>query len=269
MRKLALAVKAYFYDHKNPMSKRFLPLACAFALVLLALNGCKKETEEFQTEAISDYYPLEVGKFITYKIDSTVFVNLNTIKEVHSYVIKDIVDAQIADNLGRPSYRIRRLIRDEVDTTKWVDNASFMVTPLDKSLEYIENNLRYIKIHQPLKDDYSWKGNNYINTYSNPDYQYLDDWDYFFQNSGQPYSVDDLTFPETITINQRDEVLGNPDDKTFYFEINKSIEVYAKSIGLVYKEFLHEAWQPPNITSPGGYYEPSSYGVTLKVLSYN
>ncbi len=251
------------------MSRKVIPFSFAVLVYALFLNSCKKQTEEFPTALIEEYYPLEVGKYITYKLDSTVYTSLNTVKEVHSYFVQDFVDAEIMDNLGRPGYRIRRMMRSNTDTTKWSDNATFVVTALDKTLEFNDNNLRFVKLHEPFINDYTWKGNSYINTYSNPDLQYLDDWDYFFENVAQAYTVNDVPFAETITINQRDEVLGNPDNKSFYFEINKSIEVYGKGVGLIYKDFLHEAWQPPNITSPNGYYEPNSFGITLTLLNHN
>jgi hypothetical protein len=251
------------------MQRKLVPFCFTISVVVLLFAGCKKQTEEYQTALIGDYFPLEVGKYITYKLDSTVYTNLNTVKEVHSYFVQDFVDAQITDNLGRPAYRIRRMIRSNTDTTFWFDNATFVITPLDKTLEYYDNNLRFVKLHEPFKDDYSWKGNSFINTYSNPELQYLDDWDYVFENVAQEYIANDVPYAETITINQRDELLGNPDNKDFYFEINRSYEVYGKGVGLIYKDFLHEAWQPPNITSPNGYYEPNSYGIRLTLINHN
>lgn len=243
------------------------PLTFLIAMAVF-WSGCSKETEELRVTPVHEYYPLEVGKYMTYRLDSTVYVNLNTVKEVHTYIIQDFVDSMITDNLGRPSYRIRRMIRSNDDTTVWTDNATFIVTPLDKSIELIENNLRYIKLKAPVTEGYTWRGNSYINSYSNPDLQYLDNWEYYYENVDQPYSGT-VPYAETITIQQRDEVLGNPNNKAFYFEINQGREIYAKGIGLVYRHFLHEAWQSPNITSPAGYYEPNSYGVTLTLLNHN
>ncbi|MBS1656200.1 MAG: hypothetical protein JSU05_15210, partial [Bacteroidetes bacterium] len=45
------------------------------ALLPGLLVSCGKKTEDFQTEAISDYVPLASGKYITYRLDSTVFTN--------------------------------------------------------------------------------------------------------------------------------------------------------------------------------------------------
>lgn len=117
-------------------------------VIILIFGACQKESEIFKTEKIRDYYPLQVGKFITYKLDSTVYVNLSTVKEVHSYVIQDKIDAIIQDNLGRPSYKVKRLIRSNVDTTKWNDLSSYLVTYDSTQLELVQDNLRYIKLRE-------------------------------------------------------------------------------------------------------------------------
>jgi hypothetical protein len=54
-----------------------------------------------------------------------------------------------------------------------------------------------------------------------------------------------------------------------YAEILFSKEVYAKNIGLVYKEFIHETWQPPNANLVNGYYEEGSYGIKLSLIKHN
>ena len=243
-----------------------------FLLTILTLwlisQGCSK-TEQLPTGLISEYYPLQVGKFITYTLDSTVYTSLNTVKTVRSYVIQDWVDAEITDNLGRKAFRIRRKIRSRSDTTVWTDNATFLAVPVDKALEFIDNNLRFLRLREPIRNDFTWKGNSFINTVSDQDLQYLDNWEYSYLGTGEPFTVNGKTFPETVTVLQRDEVINNPADKTTIFSVNKSKEVFAKGIGLVYKDFLHETWQPPNSASPGGYYEANSYGIRLTYVNHN
>ena len=102
------------------MRSKNLILFLALFSFLFFITSCEKETEEFKTEAIADYLPLAVGKYITYRLDSTVFTNLGRNEEIHSYQVKHMVDAQIADNLGRPSYRIIRYLRDSLGTQPWV-----------------------------------------------------------------------------------------------------------------------------------------------------
>ena len=75
-------------------SKNLILILAVFSF-LFFITSCEKETEEFKTEAIADYLPLAVGKYITYRLDSTVFTNFGTVEETHRYQVKHVVDAQI------------------------------------------------------------------------------------------------------------------------------------------------------------------------------
>src|SRR5437868_10307938 len=93
---------------------------------IVFLSSCKKSTEVFNTAPLSDYYPLTVGKYITYNLDSTVvYQNFGQTQNMKSYQVKLVVDAQITDNLGRPASRIIRYIR-KLPTDPWVPDNTFM-----------------------------------------------------------------------------------------------------------------------------------------------
>ena len=240
-----------------------------YACCILFFAACQKESESFRSEYIADYYPLRVGNYIEYQLDSTVYVNLGTEKEIHSYIIRDLVDSIITDNLERPSYKIKRSIRNLIDTTKWDDLISYLITYDSTKLECIENNLRYVKLQEPISTGFTWKGNTFINTTSVPELLYLNEWQYIYEQVRRPYTINGISYTETVTVNQRNDSLGTPGDKEFFFEQTYAKEVYAKSIGLIYKEFLHEAWQPINVSSSSGYYESNSYGIKLTMLRNN
>ena len=237
--------------------------------IIFALMACEKESVSFKTERIKDYYPLKVGKFISYRLDSTVYLNLGTKKVVHSYLIQDKIDSIITDNLGRPSYKIKRTIRSTTDTTKWKDLMSYLVTYDSTRLELVQDNQRYLKLVEPISNGFNWKGNAYINTAGIPSMQFLADWRYTYENVRRPFTANGISYTETVTVNQRNDTTGVTTDKKSFFEINYSKEVYSKSIGLIFKDFLHEAWQPPNASSPGGYYEANSYGIRLTIIGHN
>ncbi|MBS1750326.1 MAG: hypothetical protein JST63_10505 [Bacteroidetes bacterium] len=228
--------------------KRKYLLFCAVMLMLCTLPFCKKQTDSFEATPAADYYPVQEGKYIQYRLDSVVFTDFDRVREVHSYQVKDIVDAQITDNLGRPAFRIRRMIRDTAGITPWQDNASFMVTILPNSVEYVENNLRFIKLVSPVRNDYYWPGNSYIFTgtgensssSSESEYAYMYGWNYTYANAGQPYIVNNTTIDNTVTVLQQDQSTGDPARyPTSYADSTYSIEVYGKDIGLIYKDFLH------------------------------
>ena len=243
------------------MKKIFLPVI----LLSLVFAACKKESAEFQTAAIADYNPLQVGKYITYQLDSLVYVNFGTTQEIHSYEVKYLTDAEITDNMGRPAFRIIRYIRQS-PTANWIPDATFMSVNTGTSLEFIENNLRYIKLKLPIREGANWKGNSFIDTYSlYSDLKYLGDWDYTYGTPDIPANLDGQVIDSTITVFQRDEITGNPGDPNAYSEENFSMEIYGKGIGMIYREFLHTTYQPGN----GGYIEDGSYGVTYRMIDHN
>ncbi|HTQ67042.1 MAG TPA: PKD domain-containing protein [Puia sp.] len=182
-----------------------------FAFIFLLSQGCKK-TDTFQSEPLSDYLQLQVGKYITYRLDSTVFVNFGTQQVINSYLAKDVIDDSITDNLGRPSWRVIRYISDTTGTQPWTPIETYMITATRQDVEVVENNLRFIKLVLPIVDGFSWKGNSYIDTKSiDPDFTYLDGWNYSYDSVGMPYSVLSGIVSNAVIVRQRDST-GNEDN---------------------------------------------------------
>ena len=234
-------------------------------ILVIFLTACKK-ADDFQLPKLADYYPLQVGKYITYNLDSTVYLYFGAKDTVISYQVKHVIDAQVNDNLGRPGYRIIRYIRKN-SAGSWQPDNTFYAVPTENTIEFIENNFRYIKMKEPLRDGFSWKGNSYIDTYSlNSTVKYLDDWDYTYDSLNLPSKIGALMIDSTVKVIQRDETIGNPADANSYSERNIGQEKYAKGIGLVYRVFSHLEYQPPT-PGRGGYKQ--GYGVKLTMIDHN
>lgn len=239
-----------------------------FVCLIFALASCKKQNEVLETASLTDYYPLEVGKYIDYNLDSMIYINFGQKDTVIHYQARDIVDAAITDNIERPSYRVIRYLRQN-ESQPWQASSSYMVTPTENRLEVIENNLRYIKLMTPVRQDFSWKGNKYIDTYSTDfDVRYLDDWDYVYDSVGYPLTINGLTFDSTVKVFERDEFLGQDPSipGTQYAEKNFAFEKYAKGVGLISKEFLHWEYQG---AQPGRSAYFAGYGLKLTITGHN
>src|ERR1044071_8409774 len=91
-------------------------LVLFFSMGILIFSCNKKDTvdnTDYQKERLTELImPLEKGKYITYRVDSTLFTNFGKDTVVHSYLIKHLVDTNITDNLGRPAYRIFTYLSD-------------------------------------------------------------------------------------------------------------------------------------------------------------
>lgn len=242
----------------------YLPLV----IFLFIFSACKKKSDDYGGLKLSDYYPLETGKYITYQLDSIVYVGFGTSAETHSYQAKYVVDSLLTDNLGRPAYRVFRFLRVN-DSAPWEPSGTFWSIDSKDAVEFVENNMRFVKLVTPLQNGTTWSGNEYIDTYSlNSEVKYLGGWEYVYDKLAEPATVGSFNLENTVTVNQRDEVVGIPDDPGAYSEVNFGQEQYALGIGLVYRKFFHSEYQP-DTGGGNGYFADGSYGITLTMIDHN
>ena len=253
-------------------AKRLNPLLLFFcALVFLS---CSKTTENLEIEQISDYVPLINGKYITYKVDSTVFTNFGRNTEVHTYQEKNLIDVQIQDGLGRPSFRVYRFLRDELGTEPWRSAGSYFITPLDNTVEVIENNLRFVKLALPLTATNTWKGNRFLPSepysafYSFNNDLDIDTWDYTITSTGETIVLNGQTINNVLTVDAINDVINVPvSDPAAFGSISYQTEKYAKGIGLVFQELIMWEYQPNTSGSGGGY--KIGFGVKRSIIDHN
>jgi len=238
------------------------------AILCVAAVACSKK-DVVNYPALSEYYPLKVGRTYTYRLDSTVRANFGASLVVKYYLAKDSVESQFNDAQGRLSYRIFRYLRDTLQTQPWTYMATYVATfdASAKSMEYVDNNLRYLSLKEPVTEGFTWKGNSYIDTKSGSSpVKYLDEWNYSYGNIGLPFTVRKGKFDTTISVLQADEVSPpGPFNPANYQQTNYSKEVYAKGVGLIYKEFLHKTWQ---ISPAPAHWDDDSYGIKLNLVDY-
>lgn len=249
------------------MKKAPMGIPKYLVLLTIILSSCSKQSETLNSPALKDYYPMTVGKTFIYRMDSTVPASFGSVLLVKSYQARDSVEAAFTDNEGNESYRIFRTIRDTAGLQPWRFAATYVATFKNNGVEYVDNNMRFINLRLPLVEGYQWKAHSYIDTKSlNSNVTYLDEWEYQYQNAGQPYTLFNKTYDSSITVFQHDETSPpGPFDPNNYQQRNFGIEVYAKGVGLIYKEFLHWTYQT---TPPPAKYEDGSYGVKLRLISH-
>jgi hypothetical protein len=241
--------------------------SCFYTLsfLIILICGCNK-SNPLQTDSPADYYPMHVGNYIIYRMDSLKFTNVGSEETLISYLAKEIVEDSITDNLGNPSFRVVRYLSDTTGTSEWVPSTAYMVTPLKTSIEVVDNNLRFIKMITPVQDGISWLGNAYIDTKSDiSQVPYLDGWNYTYDSTGQPFQVLAGTIPQAVIVHEANDITGLGDGS--YTQTIFSEEVYGMNIGLIYKKFLYSVYQSPNVEYPSGV--TIGYGLTFNMVSHN
>lgn len=236
--------------------------------VILFFTACKKETEQLAITPISDYAPLTVGKYVTYSLDSLVYINFGSTEAHRFYEVKYLTADTLRDLLGRKAFKIVRYIRTLPNGVFSPDNT-FVAVNTGTTFEFTENNLRFLKLIQPIKNDQSWKGNSAIDVTSvGSDLQYLANWDYKYSDVDVPKKVGNYNLTNTLTVNQIDESVNLPvipagqPNQTNIASRDFSKEIYAKGIGLVQKEFIHFEYQ---LAFPGYI----GYGIKLVMVDHN
>lgn len=243
------------------------------ALLVSSLFSCN-EKEEFVTDKISEYMPMTVGKYIVYRLDSLVFTEFGRTIETRRYQQKDEVAGTFTDLAGRPSFRIQRYLRDSLGIGSWQPLSTYVITALADQVEVLEDNLRFIKLHMPVTDGFSWKGNKFMpdNPYQLK-YNFSNDnemelWDYYYDGLAAPFSYRGINYTDVLSVEEIDEAFNVPiTSPTSYAARSRAVAKYSKSIGLVYQEY--ELWEyQPNTGGAGGPYY-TGFGVKRWMIDHN
>ena len=225
------------------MRNIFKVVAALTAGSVFMLASCKKETEAPYDN--TNYFPLQVGKYILYDVDSIVHNDFNeTSIPYHSQMRYDVVDS-FKDNQGRLSYTINVMWRKNT-TEPFVPSDVIHVTKTATGLEWVQGNVRLLKMIFPVVEGASWNGNSAVSTLDPQLDEYLVDkygWNYQYANLKAEYDPGNNPFYNTVTVNEADQTTNIAGD-TVYADRNYSQAVYAYGTGLIYKERVFWTYQP-------------------------
>ena len=215
---------------------RYQTLLLLFLFTAL-LYSCSEntKTEDFNVEFGYEYFPLEIGQYRTYVVDSTLY-DIGPSAEIivrksRTFVKHEITDT-IMDNLGRIGYVVERYERVN-DSLQWEIKDIWTTFKTDSEAEWVEENLRFIKMVFPLKDGVSWNGNRFIDattivSVAGESVEVFKSWSYEVQDMGIAMNYSALNFDDVAIISQA--------DSENLIEIRESEEHYAKGVGLVFRE---------------------------------
>lgn len=254
------------------MNKKALPLLLLAVVLTVAHFACKKADDaKIIAAESSDYFPLKRGSYVVYDVDSTYWDNYYCVTRYYHCQLKYTVADTFTDELGRASYRIDVRIRKKVEEP-WETHKVMYATNTGEELELVYDEQRYIKMRYPVQEGLTWKGNAYVNV-ADSDLHYYNDWDYQYLDVDKTYDNGAVKYDHTVTVLQRDETKNNPEaipgqdaSRTY------SKEVFAKGIGMIYREFYHWTYDASAINNN----DPnnpnkcrSGAGVVMKAVDHN
>lgn len=245
------------------MNRKSLPFLLLAALLTVAYISCRKP-DDVKTDLgpTNEYFPLEIGKYVVYDVDSTIWDDTLCVKRFYRYQIKYTVADTFTDVQNRLSYRIVTSIRQKPEDL-WENQEVMYATNTGAVLEQVYNELRFIKLTFPIVEGYTWKGNTHINN-GDTAKGYFFDWNYVYRNVGDPYNTGDVIYDNTITVDERDEQINDPEVLPDEFASRTfSKEVYASGVGMVYREYIRWTYDPATTKCRKG------TGVIMNAVDHN
>ncbi|MEO1628711.1 MAG: hypothetical protein AAFV25_26420, partial [Bacteroidota bacterium] len=174
-------------------------LACALAL---GLTSCNENTnvDDFEVDQKYEYFPLEIGKYFVYAVDSVVYDTLasGVVATPSSSFVREEITDTLRDNSGRLAYRIERSYRRNSDDP-WQISDIWVSLRTDRQAERVEENLRYVKLVFPLIEGVGWNGNLFIDettliTIAGESVELFKDWSYFADQVDVAETIGDIAF---------------------------------------------------------------------------
>jgi hypothetical protein len=200
----------------HPNSMRYLLLCAVAVLALTACFSCQP-TDSVPDPSGYDYFPLQTGRYSIYDVDERQY-SLGAPPVQRTYQLKEVTGPAYTDVTGSPAFRLFRYRRSG-EGQPWQADSIWSVRRVNDEAIRTENGFDFVKLRFPVSDQLRWDGNRY-NRIGEDQYE--------LRNSGQPYRVSDKQFDQTVTVvAQQDSTLVSQD---------KRIEVYARPMGLIYKE---------------------------------
>lgn len=225
--------------------------------LLIFLSNCKKDTVK-TVDLGKDYIPLEIGFWQEYKVDSITFSDFTDPVSIDtaSYFLREIIESSYLDLDNDTNYRVEQTKRYE--NTSWVINNIFSQKATSMNFQKVENDLRFVKFVFPPEENKAWNGNIYLDVIDEPSLDFYNpnkfEWEYTITSIDKNLQVGEFTFESCVTIEQIDD--------ENLFEKKYSKEIYAKDVGLVYKELTILETQAAPSTAP--FVERAENGFTLK-----
>ena len=186
-------------------------------MLALAVVSCDSSDETRPLETVKDYLPLRKSRFQVYDITETKYIL--GVPETFVFELKSVITDSFPNAEGNFTYVIHRSRRNAGETN-FADFDTWSARSDNREVVVNEENISFLKIKSPVAKGREWNGNTY-----NAQVEDI----YALEDVQTSYAVNGETFVDCIVINQND-------NQDFVVTLDQRKEVYAKNIGLVYKE---------------------------------
>jgi len=215
-----------------------LRLFLLFATILLIISACGDRATldpEPADESQLEYFPLQIGKYIVYQVDSIVYdfaMGGGTLRDSSRTFVKEITADTIRDQSGHLVFTVERHERKN-GTEPWVLKSISTAARTATQAIRTEDNFRFLKLIFPLDRRSEWDGNIWIDKnreieIAGERMRPFTNWKYEVDSIDVQVSVGQYAFDSTMLVTEADD--KNIIERRF-------VRVrYAKHIGVVWRE---------------------------------
>lgn len=201
-----------------------------FFVLILLVSACAEKEDVADPDPGYAYFPIDTGRYVIYRVDSIYHdqpeADIPGVHDTTHYFLKEIIDSEFPDAQDEKSQRIVRY-KKATEDAEWTLTDIWASKRNANNAERVEENQRFVKMAFPISDFSTWDGNALNN---------LDEWRYAYMDLYTEYQVEELIFPETVTVMERDFLTEVDDQYAF--------SVYARDVGLIYRQYKNLYTRP-------------------------
>ncbi|MCY7330039.1 MAG: hypothetical protein LH618_15910 [Saprospiraceae bacterium] len=254
---------------------RFFPLLTILVVILAACSREIADPKHQNTDQYA-YFPLEMGKYVVYAVDSVIYdfsTGGGTVRDSSRTLVKEIVSDTLRDNLGQMLYQIERYERAS-DTSGWELRSITSARRTNSLATRTENNLPFLKLVFPMDKRSEWDGNLWIDVnreieIAGERMRPFTNWNYEVDSIDVPQQIGQFAFDSVLVVTEADD--------NNVIERRLSRVKYAKHVGVVWREQLIFDSQycnqspPPDDCTSKPWAEKAEKGYILRqvVLEFN
>lgn len=182
-----------------------------------------------------DYFPLEIGKFIEYEVDSIIYDPLQggiAVDSSRTYVREEISDS-FEDAVGNEIFTIERSERSD-STQAWYLTDVWSAFNTETESIRREENLEFIKMIFPVRDRRDWDAIPFDEELeievAGETIKMFKNWESEMEDVDVSETINGISFENVATVTLADD--------ENIVEYRYGIEKYARGVGLVYRELI-------------------------------
>ncbi|MEM9886347.1 MAG: hypothetical protein AAF849_10670 [Bacteroidota bacterium] len=205
-----------------------------FILLSLLFFSCQEESlPATELNAGYDYYPLEVGKYISYQVDSILYdpTDGRILRDTSSIQVRETITNRFENEDGLTLFEIERAERQD-ERSDWRVTDIYSTYRNDFQAVRTEENLNFLKMIFPVSRGSNWEGIRFdkdlIVEIADEEVEIFKNWESVVTGVDEALSIDDFNFEEVATIELARD--------TNSIELRSAFEQYAKGVGLIYRE---------------------------------